>query len=509
MSLGATPAAQVFWEDGCLTESALADFTQGVLNPGLQPQVDQHLRGCSSCRSAIAALFSAPGMGRAAAGVLPRPGAQVGRYIIDEQIGSGGMGVVYRARDPLLGRPVAVKMMRPSWTDALGERGSARLVQEAQALAKLSHPNVLAIHDMGNWEGHFFLAMEWVDGGDLRAWTCKRKRSWREVVKVFIQAGEGLLAAHRAGLVHRDFKPQNVLVGTDGRVRVADFGLVRAERSSGGQPLGPPASMELTGTHELLGTPAYMSPEQVAGLPVDARSDQFSFCVALFESLYGQRPFVADSLEGLRQALQSGISAPADDHEVPARARQAVVRGLALKPEERFPVLDALLSELHTSTSVLNPRRRGRSKVAAAAGLCALTGLAVAAWLFPSRPHRPSPSPTASEQAALPPERAELPPAPPAPRAAPESAAASGATGLSTSKPAQKGSLRLSIYPWGDVYLDGVLITRGTRLIKIKVSPGHHVVRVVHPTFPAQEVGVDISSGKTTDQEVLLGTARR
>jgi serine/threonine protein kinase len=253
--------------------------------------------------------------------------------------------------------------------------------------------------------------------------------------------------------------------------------------------------MELTGTHELLGTPAYMSPEQLGGAPVDARSDQFSFCVALFESLYGQRPFIADSLEGLRRALPMGALVPTDDRGVPERTWQALVRGLALKPEERFPTLDLLLSELRASTVTPKPRRRWVSWMAVTMGLLAVVGLAVAAWPTPAR----SPPPRSQERpAGLEATRLPVPVPVPVPVDLPRALSA----------PPPKGSLRLSVYPWGDIYLDGVLVKRGTRLLKTKLVPGHHLIRVVHPTFPAREVGVEISSGKTTDQEVLLGTAQ-
>ncbi len=235
-------------------------------------------------------------------GEAPRPrdpsaealerGAAVGRYVILDRIGAGGMGVVYAAYDPELDRRVALKLLR---TDRFAAPGHLRLLREAKALARLTHPNVVAVHDAGTFGDQVFVAMELVEGETLRQWLEAGARSWREVLDRLLAAGRGLAAAHAAGLVHRDFKPENVLLGRDGRVRVVDFGLAKALADAAEEPAAPDSGGELasplTEWGAVLGTPAYMAPEQIRGIAADARSDQFSFCVALYEALYGERPF--------------------------------------------------------------------------------------------------------------------------------------------------------------------------------------------------------------------------
>lgn len=254
-------------------------------------------------------------------------GASVGRYVILETVGSGGMGIVYAAYDPELDRKVALKLVRP---DRFRQASRLRLLREAQAVARLSHPNVVAVHDAGTWASldgdQVYVAMELVQGRTLRQWLQAAPRSWREVLAVLLDAGRGLAAAHAAGLVHRDFKPDNVLIGDDGRVRVADFGLVlRAEDSKEeGDPSGA------------MGTPSYMAPESLRGEPADARTDQYGFCVTVWEALHGERPF--DEEGRLRDAPV--------DRRVPWRLRQALQRGLSSDPGGRFPSMDELLAVL-------------------------------------------------------------------------------------------------------------------------------------------------------------------
>ncbi|MDC0720001.1 serine/threonine-protein kinase [Nannocystis bainbridge] len=305
--------------------------------------------------------------------------AKIGRFTVLRQIGAGGMSVVYAAYDERLDRRIAVKLLRS------GEAADnqARLLREAQAMARLAHPNVVAVHEVGAWENQVYVAMEFVRGPNLRDWLQAVPRDIREIREVFVAAGRGLAAAHHAGLVHRDFKPANVLVGDDGRVRVGDFGLVR---HAGDEPLEPPApapvpstsilsagarvelSTTLTQTGAILGTPAYMSPEQHLGRPVDARSDQFSFCVALYEALYGAPPFAGrDLFELARRVLAGAVSPVPEDSKVPAWLRRALVRGLAVDPAARWPSIDDLLDELER-----DPERAWRTRRSAA-----LVGLAV------------------------------------------------------------------------------------------------------------------------------------
>jgi tetratricopeptide (TPR) repeat protein len=266
-------------------------------------------------------------------------GTLVGRYIVLDLLGSGGMGTVYTAYDPQLDRRVALKLLHPGLT-LLGGTEAQGLV-EARAMARLSHPNVVTVHDVGEAEGRVFLAMERVDGTTLGAWLRERKRSWREVVEALVTAGRGLAAAHAAGLVHRDFKPSNVLVGRDGRVRVTDFGLAWFSPSGHAQPEG------------LLpvGTRTYAAPEQLAGRPVDARADIYSFCVVLWEALTGE-----PLLPGPRSRTGPGLS------HLPMRLQRLLARGLQAEPSERPPSMEAVLVELE----------RGLRRPGAAAALAAL-----------------------------------------------------------------------------------------------------------------------------------------
>ncbi len=205
--------------------------------------------------------------------------------------------------------------MRPTTlTSSTGSAGRARLLREAQAIARVKHPAVIAVHDVGTIADEVFVAMEYVDGRTLREWVLERSRSWREIVAMFVRAGEGLLAAHDVGLVHRDFKPDNVLVGGDEQPRVLDFGLARAADSLAARDSVDPASAPLpraletsiTRTGAFVGTPAYMAPEQFAGESADPRVDQFAFSVALYEALYGVRPFAGETLPALRDSVRTG-----------------------------------------------------------------------------------------------------------------------------------------------------------------------------------------------------------
>ncbi len=231
-------------------------------------------------------------------------GPAIGRFLVGGVLGQGGMGVVMRARDPELGRDVAIKLLQP------GQRGLAglRLGREAQAMAKLSHPNVVNVYDVGEHDGAMYIAMELVEGSTLRAWRQAATRTWREVLAMYVAAGRGLAAAHAAGLVHRDFKPDNVLVGADGRPRVTDFGLVAADGRAveSGDTRGAALDANLTVQGSVLGTPAYMAPEQWRGETVDPRTDQFAFCVALWEALHGERPFEGETTAVVRQAILDG-----------------------------------------------------------------------------------------------------------------------------------------------------------------------------------------------------------
>ncbi|HTJ46510.1 MAG TPA: protein kinase [Kofleriaceae bacterium] len=282
-----------------------------------------------------------------------RPGDAIGRYEIVKMLGQGGMGMVYLAYDPTLDRPVALKLLRPELRSA-----QARLLREGQSVARLAHPNVVRVYDVGANKDDLFIAMEYVDGATLRRWLREEKRSPRAILELFGAAGRGLVAAHEAGLVHRDFKPDNVLVGRDGRVVVTDFGLARLDADDvtapGGAARALPLTMTLTRTGSLLGTPAYMSPEQLRGEVADARSDQWSFCVACWEALFGARPFTLPeraSLDDVRVAVEGGITAPANVTTALAPVERALRRGLSVDPRDRFPDLASLLAALTPARS--------------------------------------------------------------------------------------------------------------------------------------------------------------
>jgi serine/threonine protein kinase len=253
--------------------------------------------------SNASARASAPAVGRAGSGERPRRGDSIGRFVVLGVLGEGGMGVVYSAYDPHLDRKVAIKVLRPD-VMSVGD-AHARLLREAQAMAKIDHPNVVHVHEVGMLGEQVYVAMEFCDGGTLRAWlTTTRTRD--AIIECFVQAGRGLAAAHAAGLVHRDFKPDNVLLAKDHTVRVTDFGLVTLVAGRAGNEPLPRAptdrdrelitsssqlSENLTRTGSIMGTPTYMAPEQFEGHAATPRTDQFALCVALYEAVYGVRPF--------------------------------------------------------------------------------------------------------------------------------------------------------------------------------------------------------------------------
>ena len=299
---------------------------------------------------------------------------EIGRYTLLEPLGQGGHGIVYRARDPELGRDVALKVLRSSDTGPDRARRTARLLREARALARLSHPHLVPVYDVGTYADvsgwGVFIVMELAQGVSLQRWLAAA-RPWREIVRVLMDAGRGLAAAHREGIVHRDFKPQNVQVAD--RVLVLDFGLAgeAGGETSSGKSDGH-ATGGLTETGDVLGTPAYMAPEQHDGQRADARSDQFAFCVTLYEALAGERPFGAATFATLASEKRSGEIAPHPRPSgVPARVWAAIRRGLAPDPTARWPSMGALLEELEAAT-----RRRG--PLLGVAGLVA--GLAVWGW---------------------------------------------------------------------------------------------------------------------------------
>lgn len=368
-------------------ETTLQRFLDQSLPDAERRAAEAHVADCESCRRTVAALALArsvssgptlrsPVVAALQQTPMPERGAHVGRYVVEGELGAGAMGVVYAARDEQLGRRIALKVVRSASAEA-----KARLLREAQAMAKLSHPNVLTVHEVFAFGGELAIAMEFVEGTTLRQWLTAT-HAVPEVLALFDGIAAGLEAAHAAGLVHRDLKPDNVLIGRDGRPRVADFGLA-ADRGAvtadaGASDTGP---VDLTRSGALVGTPAYMSPEQFSGGEVDARSDQFSFCVVLHEALFGRRPFDAKSIIGLKEAVTSGARAPVDSQRakaVPPVVLAAIDRGLSVDAGKRF----ASMSELRRA---LVPPRASRWWLAApgvAAAAAAAIGLAV--WMRPS-----------------------------------------------------------------------------------------------------------------------------
>jgi tetratricopeptide (TPR) repeat protein/predicted Ser/Thr protein kinase len=299
-------------------------------------------------------------------------GQTIGRFVVLEQLGTGGMGVVYAAYDANLDRKVAIKLLRSQAAES--DEARVRLLREAQAMARIDHPNVLRVHEAGTLGERIFIAMEFASGGTLRSWLARELRSTQDVVRVFAQAGRGLAAAHAAGLVHRDFKPDNVLLVGDGQARVTDFGLVGvvgeqpAARPSGDldKPLSEntPLSRDLTRTGALMGTPAYMSPEQFCGGLVGPAADQFAFCVALYEAVYHARPFGGATFPELCASVVAGaIQPPPKDSDVPARIRRVLMRGLAQDADRRYPSMELLLADLVADGG--NPQRTVLVAVAA------------------------------------------------------------------------------------------------------------------------------------------------
>ena len=310
----------------------------------------------------------------------PSTRERFGRYVVLQEIGSGAMGVVLAAYDQLLDRKVALKLLRTDIVDS--EEMIHRMRREAQAMARLSHPNVAQVYEAGEVDRQLFLVMEFIDGVTLRSWLNGGPRRWQDVLPVYVQAGHGLAAAHAAGLTHRDFKPENVIVGSDGRVRVLDFGLSRGHGSAARQQLDVTrqnlADIGVTTAGSMLGTPAYMSPEQFKGDEADARSDQFGFCIAVWEGLYGRRPFDGLDFRALRANVLDGVFVPPPaGTQVPAWVRRILERGLSTVRDERWPSMDALIAAL-----ARDPRRaRRRWAAGCLAVVCvAAAGYGVAAY---------------------------------------------------------------------------------------------------------------------------------
>ncbi|MCH9682406.1 MAG: serine/threonine-protein kinase [Deltaproteobacteria bacterium] len=303
--------------------------------------------------------------------------AKLGRFTVLEPIGHGAMGSVLAAYDDELDRKVAIKIM----VDGHGANTAHRIrfEREAQALARLSHPNVVPVYEVGEADGRLFLAMELIRGQSLDVWA-KSEHDWSTVLDVYVQAGRGLAAAHRAGLVHRDLKPHNIMRGEDGAVKVLDFGLVRlvdAHEPSIGtttDDASSTAGSTITRAGTIVGTPRYMAPEQRRGEACDERSDQYSFCMALFEALFGELPKVGASPTELSALMLRG--AQRVSATLPVRVEQALARGLQVEPDARWPSVEALLAALSPRPA----RRVGTWVGLMGVGVLGLGALSVSPW---------------------------------------------------------------------------------------------------------------------------------
>ncbi|MBL9014892.1 MAG: protein kinase [Myxococcales bacterium] len=318
----------------CPSEEDLVRMVEGALGDESLSVIEQHVDTCEHCAAVLA------GLGGLEQSQVRRT---LGRYQLDRRIAAGGMGEVWAAWDPQLRRELAIKFVRPDRADDGRERD--RLLREARALARLTHPNVLAVHDVGEIDGEVFLVTELV-AGDTLATRGGPSSDWRALVRLYAQAARGLAAAHAAGLVHRDVKPANLLIGADGRVRVADFGL--AVRSSTPSPHAPTempslgASSKITAAGHIAGTPAYMAPEQRAGMAAEGPADQFALCVALGEGIAGRRPPTAPESSALRSFV---AERRAMDSDLDALCG-VLAKGLALDPDDRFESMAALAEAL-------------------------------------------------------------------------------------------------------------------------------------------------------------------
>lgn len=346
---------------GCPSENELLELSEGRASEAVRA----HLLACVECQDVLGTL---------AGGARIAPGERVGRYQLRGTLGAGAMGVVYDAWDPELERPVALKLVRAGVdSGATTAELHARLKSEAQAMARLADPHVVAVFDVGRLGEQVFVAMEQVRGGTLASWLHERPRTADEILSRLVEAGRGLAAAHRAGLIHRDFKPENVLIGEDGRARVTDFGLARLAPTTGLRTEAALSSAHVTRTGVAVGTPVYMAPEQLEGRTFDARADVFAFAVTCFEALAGVRPWSASTFEGLVQARRDGVELRSSSR-VPRSVRRAIEKGLALDPAQRWATLEDFLT-------ALDPVRRRRRRMVGGLVLSAVAMLAAVAWI--------------------------------------------------------------------------------------------------------------------------------
>ncbi len=366
----------------CPDDNTLAAMIENALDEAALGAIEAHLDTCPKCRTVTAmamgsrslAAGTPHGTPDAGVGLDRDPEGLVGstihdRYHVSSLLGRGGMGTVYLARDASLDRDIALKVHRHG-------TGNVRLQREAVAMAQLAHPNVVAVFEVGIVDTWMYVAMEYVRGVTLREWVAAADRPWREVLAMVLDAGRGLAAAHASGLIHRDFKPENVLVGDDARPRVSDFGLARVDQATeapsapGAHDRGAlTAHGHATQEGTVLGTPAYMAPEQFSGGTIDARCDQFAFAVVVWECLYGRRPFTGSTMLAVQLAIENQQLQRPGQTAVPHRVRRAIERALAVAAVDRYPDMPAFLAELRR---VAAPRTRRRIAIASVVTLAVL-----------------------------------------------------------------------------------------------------------------------------------------
>jgi serine/threonine protein kinase len=353
----------------CPDDNTLAGFIGGRLDQARASALEAHIDQCDECTAALAAIAGGRGAPPPSLTGAYEPGEHIGRFVIEARLGQGAMGLVLRARDAELDRTVAIKVLAP---EAAGETDAPmlaeRLRREARAMAAIDHPNVITVYEVGSHGAHLYVVMQLCNGGTLREWLEQHRPDPTSILARFADAAAGLEAAHLAGLIHRDFKPDNVLVDS-GVAKVADFGLVRQSQFRRDSTATP-----LTISGALMGSPAYMAPEQHLGEPVGPAADQFAFCVALYEAIYGERPFAGETYTALAINVVEGRMRPAPPRgRVPDHVYQALVRGLARDPKQRWPSMSALRDALAAPSS---SRREWLIAGAVIAGLAAAAAIA-------------------------------------------------------------------------------------------------------------------------------------
>jgi len=358
----------------CPDDEELFSLALGEPVAARKALLEEHIRGCDTCREVLSeTLLSLDEGENDESDDLPR----LERYELREVIGSGGAGIVYLAFDPTLHREVAIKLLRPG--NASSPLIRRRLLREARAMAKLSHPNVVTAYDVGESDLGVFIVLEYHAGGSLSDWL-KGKRSFAQRLERIIGAGRGLIAAHDQGIIHRDFKPQNVLIGSHGRTCVTDFGLATFDTTHQGVRFRMDSTVgEATQTRGVMGTPSYMAPEVMAGEKADPFADQFSFCVTAYLALNGRHPFGAtsgSSLAELITRIRGGVYEPCDA-DIPPHIAAALARGLSPSPGDRFAKMGDLLDALAET------KARMPLWAILSAGAAALLGLTLLAVLLP------------------------------------------------------------------------------------------------------------------------------